>query len=69
MPKYLRSTHKTKNDKSGFQGVALEGGGIGGTGSAKIAGSTIPSVTIKTPVQKEEPASKPKKPVQKRKGK
>jgi hypothetical protein len=34
MPKYLRKGYKAK--KSDAQGVALEGGGIGGTGSAKI---------------------------------
>jgi signal recognition particle subunit SRP72 len=47
LPKYLRSNVKKPKTKStGFQGVVLEGGGIGGTGSARIAGMKAPSLPL-----------------------
>jgi signal recognition particle subunit SRP72 len=76
IPKALRkAAAKSKQDKKGkgklqeevtgfgFQGVALEGGGIGSTGSARIAGfkyDAPPSAETK----KEEPKNfPPKKPI------
>lgn len=46
----------------GFQGVALQGGGIGSTGSAKIAGFKVPvapaPVTVEEEVKEEPVAAK-----------
>ncbi|KAJ3270921.1 hypothetical protein HDV01_007318 [Terramyces sp. JEL0728] len=50
LPKSQRTGKKSKT--SGFQGVALEGGGIGSTGSARIAGidpSKLPTVQAEVP--------------------
>ena len=38
----------------GFQGVALQGGGIGSTGSAKIAGFKVPIASVTAPLPVEE---------------
>ena len=70
IPKALRkAAAKSKQDKKGkgklqeevtgfgFQGVALEGGGIGSTGSAKIAGFKIPDAPAPVETKKEEPST------------
>ena len=49
----------------GFQGVALEGGGIGSTGSAKIAGYKLPAET-KVEAEKKFPPAKQSKGKKKR---
>ncbi len=55
----------------GFQGVALQGGGIGSTGSARIAGFKVPPSSNVVVESKEEPEKMVKKipPVKKSKGK
>lgn len=63
MPKHLRNGAKPKaNDPSSdFQGVALEGGGLGGTGSAKGLGlqAVIVEPEILEPLQETPKIIKP----------
>ncbi|KAI8367746.1 hypothetical protein BD560DRAFT_353356 [Blakeslea trispora] len=66
LPKYERSTFrmKGKNKKAlnkGPQGVMMEGGGIGGTGSANIGGKKAPAAAAVVVVA--EPTEEPAKPI------
>ncbi|ORX59024.1 hypothetical protein DM01DRAFT_1333615 [Hesseltinella vesiculosa] len=56
LPKQERSDYKPKkgSKKSGSQGVALEGGGIGLTGSARIAGAAPQDIPAEPPMEVQE---------------